>query len=261
MSVAQGRLFGESARVVIASAGVADNRLREPLAQVFARVPAAWQSVTEPFVHSSEGCALAAFVDRRVSEGAVVYPGHVLRALEFNPPDAVRVVILGQDPYHGPDQAQGLAFSVAPGQKKLPPSLRNILKEVADDTGARSACRDDLSAWARQGVLLLNAVLTVEDGAPQSHAGRGWEALTDALLMRVAAQAEPVVFMLWGAAAQRKRALVEQAGLAPHLVLAANHPSPLSAGRLPSPFIGCRHFSRANAFLAVRRAGLSPISW
>ena len=256
--MAQGALFGALAPPF---AGAADNRLREPLAQVFARAPAAWRAVTDPFIGSDAGRALAAFVDQRVGEGAVVFPGHVLRALEFTPPDAVRVVILGQDPYHGAGQAQGLAFSVAPGQKKLPPSLRNILKEVADDTGARSACRDDLSAWARQGVLLLNAVLTVEDGAPQSHAGRGWEALTDALLARVAAQPEPVVFMLWGAAAQRKRSLVERAGLAPHLVLAANHPSPLSARRLPLPFIGCRHFSQANAFLASRRAGLSPISW
>ena len=259
MSVAQGALFGEAAQA--AGASVADNRLREPLAQLFARAPVAWQSVTEPFIHSREGRVLAAFVDQRVGDGAVVYPGQVLRALEFTSPDAVRVVILGQDPYHGPGQAQGLAFSVAPGQKKLPPSLRNILKEVADDIGAPSACRDDLSPWARQGVLLLNSVLTVEDGRPQSHAGRGWEALTDALLVRIAAQPEPVVFMLWGAAAQRKRSLVERAGLAPHLVLAANHPSPLSARRLPVPFIGCRHFSQANAFLALRRAGLLPISW
>ena len=258
MSVAQGALFGASAPPC---AGAADNRLREPLAHVFARVPAAWRAVTDPFIDSDAGHALAAFVDRRVGEGAVVYPGRVLRALEFSSPDAVRVVILGQDPYHGPGQAQGMAFSVAPGQKKLPPSLRNILKEVADDTGAPSVCRDDLSAWARQGVLLLNSVLTVEDGLPQSHAGRGWEALTDALLGRVAAQAEPMVFMLWGAAAQRKRALVERADLTPHLVLTANHPSPLSARRLPAPFIGCRHFSRANAFLAAQRSGLSPICW
>ena len=258
MSVAQGALFGASASPF---AGGADNRLREPLAQVFARASAAWRAVTDPFIGSDSGRALAAFVDQRVSEGAVIYPDQVLRALEFTSPDAVRVVILGQDPYHGPGQAQGLAFSVAPGQKKLPPSLRNILKEVADDTGAPLTCRDDLSAWARQGVLLLNAVLTVEDGLPQSHAGRGWEVLTDALLVRVAAQPEPVVFMLWGAAAQRKRPLVERAGLTPHLVLVANHPSPLSARRLPVPFIGCRHFSQANAFLALRRAGLSPISW
>ena len=256
--MAQGALFGEAAQAESASA--ADNRLREPLAQVFARVPAAWQSVTKPFIHSSEGHALAAFVDQRVSEGAAVYPDQVLRALEFISPDAVRVVILGQDPYHRPGQAQGLAFSVAPGQKKLPPSLRNILKEVADDTSAPSACRDDLSPWARQGVLLLNSVLTVEEGRPQGHAGRGWEALTDALLVRVAAQPEPAVFMLWGAAAQHKRSLVERAGLAPHLVLVANHPSPLSARRLPLPFFGCRHFSQANGFLAARRAGLA-IRW
>ena len=253
MSVAQGALFCEAAQA--AGASVADNRLREPLAHLFALAPVAWQSVTEPFIHNSEGRALAAFVDQRVREGAAVYPRHVLRALEFNPPDAVRVVILGQDPYHAPGQAQGLAFSGAPGQKKLPPSLRNILKEIEDDTGVPSACRDDLSPWARQGVLLLNAVLTVEDDRPQSHAGRGWETLTDALLVRVAAQPEPVVFMLWGAAAQRKRSLVERAGPAPHLVLVANHPSPLSARRLPLPFIGCRHFSQANAFLAARRAG------
>jgi hypothetical protein len=107
----------------------------------------------------------------------------------------LRVVIVGQVPYHGAVQAQGLALSVAPGQRKLPPSLRNILKEVAADTGAPPACRDDLSAWARQGVLLLNSALTVEDGAPASHAGRGWEALTDALLARVAAQPEPAVFL------------------------------------------------------------------
>jgi uracil-DNA glycosylase len=171
----------------------------------------------------------------------------------------VRVVILGQDPYHGPGQAQGLAFSVAPGQRRLPPSLRNLLKEVQADTGTPSICRDDLAPWARQGVLLLNAALTVEDGAPQSHAGRGWEVLTDALLARVAARPAPTVFMLWGASAQRKRPLVEQGGR--HLVLAANHPSPLSALRPPVPFIGCRHFSRANAFLAERHPGTAPVSW
>lgn len=258
MSVAQAGLFGDLTPAANASA--ADNRLREPLAQVFARAPAAWRPVTDAYIRSDPGRALAAFVDQRVRAGAVVYPGHVLRALGFNPPDAVRVVILGQDPYHGPGQAQGLAFSVAPGHRKLPPSLRNILKEVADDTGAPSTCRDDLSPWAQQGVLLLNSVLTVEDGSPQSHAGRGWEALTDALLVRVAAQVEPVVFMLWGTAAQRKRGLIERAGSTPHRVLAANHPSPLAARRLPLPFIGCRHFSQANAFLEARRAGLA-IRW
>jgi len=239
----------------------AGNRLREPLAELFGRIPAAWRAVTDPFIHSAQGQALAAFVDRRVREGALVYPGTVFRALEFNPPEAVRVVILGQDPYHGPGQAQGLAFSVAHGQRKLPPSLRNILKEVAADTGAASTCRDDLSSWARQGVLLLNSALTVEDGAPQSHAGRGWEALTDALLACVVAQPAPVVFMLWGASAQRKQPLTERAGLPPHRVLMANHPSPLSASRPPVPFVCCRHFSQANSFLAAQGSGMATVRW
>lgn len=253
MSVAPTGLFD--------SDDAADNRLREPLAEAFARVPDAWAPVTDPFVRSETGRALIAFVDQRLRDGAPVYPRHVLRALEFGPPEAMRVVIVGQDPYHGAGQAQGLAFSVAPGQRKIPPSLRNILKEVSTDMEAPSACRDDLSDWSRQGVLLLNSVLTVEDGAPASHAGRGWEALTDALLARVAAQPEPAVFMLWGASAQRKRALVERDGPAAHLVLQANHPSPLSANRPPVPFVGCRHFSRANAFLAAQRPGSSPIRW
>ena len=250
--MAQARLFDSEA---------SDNRLREPLANAFASVPDAWRGVTDPFLRSGEGQSLAAFVDQRVREGAPVYPSQVFRALEFAAPGDVRVVILGQDPYHGAGQAQGLAFSVALGQKKIPPSLRNLLKEVAADTGAPPICRDDLSPWAEQGVLLLNSALTVEDSAPQSHADRGWELLTDALLARVAAQPEPAVFMLWGASAQRKRALIERPGAAPHLVLQANHPSPLSANRPPVPFMGCRHFSRANAFLAERRPGASPIRW
>jgi len=237
----------------------ADNRLRRPLAQAFAEVPAAWREVTDPFLASAPGQALVSFVDQRVRDAAVVYPDRVFRALELTAPQQVRVVILGQDPYHGAGQAQGLAFSVAPGQKKLPPSLRNMLKEVQADTGAASICRDDLTPWARQGVLLLNSALTVEDGAPQSHAGRGWELLSDALLAFVAARAEPSVFMLWGASAQRKRPLVEHG--AKHLVLAANHPSPLSALRPPVPFLGCRHFSRANAFLDAQRPGVEPIRW
>ena len=267
---AQAGLFDAGADVHLADTLAAhDNRLREPLREVFARVPPAWRQVTDPFIASDTGRALADFVDQRVRDGACVYPGAVFRALEFAPPDAVRVVILGQDPYHGPGQAHGLAFSVAAGQRKLPPSLRNLLHEVAADTGAASICRDDLSAWAQQGVLLLNSVLSVEDGAPQSHAGRGWEALTDALLARVAEQAEPVVFMLWGAAAQRKRPLIEPTAplsgaavrVSKHLVLLANHPSPLAARRPPLPFIGCRHFSQANAFLAEQRAGAAVIRW
>jgi uracil-DNA glycosylase len=124
-----------------------------------------------------------------------------------------------------------------------------------------SICRDDLSPWAEQGVLLLNSALTVEDGLPQSHAGRGWEVLTDALLARVAAQPRSAVFMLWGASAQKKRALIERDGPAPHLVMQANHPSPLSANRPPLPFVGSGHFSKANTFLALHRPGSSPIRW
>lgn len=236
-----------------------DNRLRIPLAQAFEQVPAAWREVTDPFLASAPGQALAAFVDQRVRDGAVVYPSRVFRALELTAPQSTRVVVLGQDPYHGPGQAQGLAFSVAPGQKKLPPSLRNMLKEVQADTGAPSICRDDLTAWSEQGVLLLNTALTVEDGAPQSHAGRGWELLTDALLAHVAAGSEPTMFLLWGASAQRKRALVDHDGR--HGVLVANHPSPLSALRPPVPFIGCRHFSAANAFLTRERGPGAPVRW
>ena len=234
-----------------------DNRLSEPLADVFARVPAPWRGVTEAFRCSSAGQDIVRFVDARVRAGATVYPGAVFQALSFTAPGDVRIVVLGQDPYHGPGQAQGLAFSIAAGRKPAP-SLRNILQEVAADTGAASQCGSDLSAWAAQGVLLLNSVLTVEDGLPQSHAGQGWEALTDALLSCVAARAEPVVFMLWGAAAQCKRALIDPAR---HRVLTANHPSPLSARRPPQPFIGSRHFSQANALLAALRPGSPAIRW
>jgi len=247
-------LFGADPTI---AARAPSNCLREPLSAVFARVPPAWKPVTDAFLASDDGRALVRHVDRRVQEGAVVYPGAVFRALELTAPQDMRVVILGQDPYHGPEQAHGLAFSVL-GEQKPPPSLRNMLKEVEADTGAPSQCRGDLSAWARQGVLLLNTSLTVEQGEPQSHAGRGWEALTDALLAHVAARSEPVVFLLWGAAAQRKRPLVDRP---PHRVLTANHPSPLSALRPPEPFIGCRHFSQANQLLSRLRPGTAPIRW
>lgn len=249
---AESDLFGDGA--VEASS---DNRLREPLSQVFARVMPAWKPLTDTFVASPQGQELVRYVDGRVGGGATVYPRTVFRALDLTAPSDVRAVILGQDPYHGPGQAQGLAFSVPAGQK-LPPSLRNILQEVRSDTGVTSQCGGDLSAWARQGVLLLNAALTVEEGQPQSHAGHGWEALTDALMAHVAASPDPVVFLLWGAAAQRKRALLDSG---PHRILTANHPSPLSARRPPEPFIGCRHFTQVNALLAELRPGTPPIRW
>jgi uracil-DNA glycosylase len=161
----------------------------------------------------------------------------------------VRVVILGQDPYHGRGQAEGLAFSVAPGVP-LPPSLRNIFRELQRDLGVPPPPfpqpGGSLAQWARHGVLLLNACLTVEEGQPASHAGKGWEQLTDAVIHHVAQGSRPMVFMLWGAHAQNKRALI---GNDPrHLVLTANHPSPLSAERPPQPFIGCGHFGKAREF-------------
>lgn len=242
---------------VPASPGGTDNRLREPLDRCFDRVPPDWRVVTEPFRQSPAGRALVDFVDARRLAGAIIYPAEVFRALQLTAVEQVRVVILGQDPYHGPGQAQGMAFSVPSGQK-LPPSLRHIFLEAGCAGPAGTARDGDLTRWARQGVLLLNAVLTVEDGQPQSHAHRGWELLTDALIAHVSRAAGPSVFMLWGAPAQRKRALVDEGR---HLVLAANHPSPLSARRPPVPFLGCGHFATANAWLQGHRPGDPGIVW
>jgi len=174
------------------------------------------------------------------------------RALDLTPLEQVRVVILGQDPYHGAGQAHGLCFSVQPGVPP-PPSLVNIFKELESDLGIRPARHGLLDHWARQGVLLLNSVLTVEMGRAASHRDRGWERFTDAIVAAVNAKPEPVVFLLWGSYAQKKAAFVDQSR---HLVLKAPHPSPLSAH---SGFFGCRHFSKANAFLENR--GLPPIDW
>ena len=208
-----------------------------------------WQPLVEGFLASACGQQLRAFLQARLDAGAVIFPPHPLRALELTPPDAVRVVILGQDPYHGRGQAEGLAFSVAPGVP-LPPSLRNIFKEIQRDLGTPPPAfpqpGGSLAKWALNGVLLLNTILTVEEGQPASHAGRGWEVLTDAVIRHVAEGAHPVVFMLWGAHAQAKRSVIP--GDRGHLVLCANHPSPLSALRPPVPFIGCGHFGQAGVF-------------
>ncbi len=208
-----------------------------------------WQPVVERWKESAEGQRLAAFLAERRAAGATIYPPEPFRALELTPLEDVRVVILGQDPYHGPGQAEGLAFSVPVGQK-MPPSLRNIVKELLRDLGTAPPTTH-LGGWAKQGVLLLNTVLTVEDGQPASHAKRGWEALTDALIHACARDTAPKVFMLWGAHAQAKAPLIEAAG-GGHLVLQANHPSPLSASRPPVPFIGCGHFGEANRWLGER---------
>lgn len=205
-----------------------------------------WRPLTDAFFASEAGQKLLSFLRSRLQENAVIFPPQPLRALELTPPEEVRVVILGQDPYHGRGQAEGLAFSVAPGVP-LPPSLRNIFKELQRDLGIPPpefpVPGGSLVRWASNGVLLLNTCLTVEEGRPASHAGRGWEVLTDSVIQQVSAGDHPVVFMLWGANAQAKRALIDARR---HKVLMANHPSPLSALRPPVPFIGCGHFSQAH---------------
>ena len=183
-----------------------------------------------------------------------VYPpaAKIFAAFDACPFDKVKVVILGQDPYHGPAQANGLCFSVNPGVR-MPPSLVNIFKEVSADTGAPMPADGDLSRWARQGVLLLNATLTVEANRAGSHQGQGWEQFTDEVISRLSRDRDHLVFILWGSYAIRKSALIDQSR---HLVLTSPHPSPLSAHR---GFFGNHHFSRANAYLAA--AGETPVAW
>jgi uracil-DNA glycosylase len=213
-----------------------------------------WAEVVGGFLSSAAGLRLASFLRERLAAGAVIYPPRPLRALELTPLAGVRAVILGQDPYHGPGQAEGLAFSVPPGVK-LPPSLRNIYKELGCAAGEPLPANGSLLDWARRGVLLLNTSLTVEDGQPGSHARKGWELLTDALLRHVAAHASPCVYLLWGAHAQAKAGLIRDSANehgCEALVLQANHPSPLSASRPPTPFLGCGHFAQAREWLAAR---------
>ena len=219
------------------------------------RVAPDWKELIDGFLTSASGLALAAFVRERIDSGAIIYPPQPFWALALTPLSEVRVVILGQDPYHGAGQAQGLAFSVPDGQK-LPPSLRNIFKELAREYGRPPRPEGLLDHWAAQGVLLLNTSLTVEAGAAGSHARIGWQALTHAIFSQLVAGERPLVFMLWGAHAQGLR---PPQAPARHLWLAANHPSPLSALRPPAPFIGCGHFRAADGFLQA--AGGPPIDW
>ena len=204
-----------------------------------------WQPVLQPFWASPVGAKLVQALAQRLQAGAVVYPPEPLRALALTPLDDVRVVILGQDPYHGPGQAEGLAFSVAPGVR-APPSLRNIYQEAARDPGGVVPGHGSLVSWAQQGVLLLNTCLTVEEGVAASHARLGWEVLTDALIAACSAQGRAKAFLLWGAHAQARAPLIDASR---HLVLQANHPSPLSARRPPVPFVGCGHFAQVNRWL------------
>lgn len=194
------------------------------------------------------------FLTTQKAQGKRIFPkgSEYFRAFDLTPLEEVRVVILGQDPYHGVGQAHGLCFSVQPGVRP-PPSLVNIYKELQSDLGITPPRHGFLEHWARQGVLLLNSVLTVEMGQAASHQGKGWEQFTDAAIAQINAQARPVVFLLWGNYAQRKAAFVDTDR---HLVLKAPHPSPLSAH---NGFFGCRHFSKTNAFLEAN--GMQPIDW
>jgi uracil-DNA glycosylase len=213
-----------------------------------------WKGPLGPEFESDYMAQLRAFLVAEKAKGKRIFPkgSEWFRALDLTPLEQVRVVILGQDPYHGEGQAHGLCFSVKPGVR-TPPSLVNIYKELESDLGIPRARHGFLESWARQGVLLLNSVLTVEMAQAASHQGKGWEGFTDAIVQLINARTEPVVFLLWGAYAQKKAAFVDDSR---HLVLKAAHPSPLSAH---NGFLGCRHFSQANAFLEGK--GLAPIQW
>ena len=215
-------------------------------------LPAEWRSVLLPYLEPTRVAALSAFVAREYA-GHSVYPPHedLFAAYRHCLPSATRVVILGQDPYHRAGQAHGLSFSVRRGIT-VPPSLRNVYRELADDLGVPVAPHGDLTGWADQGVLLLNAVLTVRAGEPGSHAGAGWEEFTDATIRALDACGHRIVFLLWGAYARKKAALVTNPA---HLVHEAGHPSPMN----PRGFRGSRPFSAANAALA--EAGGPTIDW
>ena len=213
-----------------------------------------WKTRVGEYLRRPEMQELAAFLRARKAAGAKIYPpgADIFAALNATPFDKVKIVILGQDPYHGFGQAHGLCFSVRPGVP-APPSLENIFKELARDLGIARPMHGCLQHWAEQGVLLLNAVLTVEDGRAGAHAGKGWEGFTDHIVDVLNREREHLVFLLWGSYAQKKGAMIDTRR---HRVLRAPHPSPLSAHR---GFIGCGHFSAANEYL--RRTGQTPIDW
>lgn len=218
------------------------------------RLEESWRQALAPEFGNPYMSELRRFLLSEKEAGKRIFPkrGDYFRALDLTPLDQVKVVILGQDPYHGLGQAHGLCFSVQPGVR-IPPSLVNIYKELQSDLGIPPASHGFLEHWARQGVLLLNSVLTVEEARAASHQGRGWERFTDAVIRAVNDQCDGVVFLLWGSYAQKKAAFVDRDR---HLVLRAPHPSPLSAH---NGFFGSRHFSQANAFLVSR--GKQPIDW
>ncbi|ENW87721.1 uracil-DNA glycosylase [Acinetobacter pseudolwoffii] len=214
-----------------------------------------WKYGLSEFLLSAKMDELKAFlIEEKKADKTIYPPNHLIfNALNTTPLDRVKVVILGQDPYHGPNQAHGLSFSVQKGVA-LPPSLRNIFHELHADVGVERPKHGDLTHWAEQGVLLLNAVLTVEAGQPTSHQKRGWEEFTDHVIDVLNEQREHIVFILWGAYAQRKGQRINQDK---HLVLKAAHPSPLAANR--GGFFGCKVFSKSNNYL--KQHGIEPIDW
>jgi uracil-DNA glycosylase len=218
------------------------------------RLEPGWKAQLVDEFHQPYMQSLRAFLLQRKQAGATLYPpgGQIFNAFDLTPFDQVRVVILGQDPYHGPKQAHGLCFSVQPGVR-VPPSLLNIFKELDGDLGLPPPDHGCLLPWAQQGVFLLNSVLTVERGQAGAHQGKGWEQFTDQVIGKLNEAREHLVFLLWGSYAQRKGQFIDRKK---HLVLTAPHPSPLAAHR---GFFGCRHFSRSNDYLA--RHGLQPIDW
>lgn len=213
-----------------------------------------WKSHLGSEFHLPYMQELKSFLQREKAAKKIIFPKgkEIFNAFNWTPYEEVRVVILGQDPYHGPGQAHGLCFSVQPNVV-IPPSLVNIYKELQTDMGIAPAKHGCLEKWAKQGVLLLNSVLTVQSGLAASHQGKGWETFTDKVISVLNDRKEPIVFMLWGAYAQRKGAHIDERK---HLVLKAPHPSPLSAHR---GFLGCQHFSKANQFLEEQ--GAKPIDW
>jgi len=213
-----------------------------------------WKARVGDYLLRPEMRALSTFLRERAAAGARIFPParNIFAAFDATPFEQVKVVILGQDPYHGPGQAHGLCFSVQPGVP-VPPSLQNMFKELERDLGIARPDHGYLMPWARQGVLLLNAVLTVEQGRPGSHQGKGWEGFTDHVVEVLDREREGLVFMLWGSYAQKKGAIVDPRR---HRVLRTTHPSPLSAHR---GFLGSGHFSAANDYL--RRRGMAPIDW
>ncbi len=216
-------------------------------------IPATWKKHLGPKVTPTFD-RLKAYLAKELADGKTIFPpsDQIFQALQLTDIEQVKVVILGQDPYHGPGQAHGLSFSVPEGER-LPPSLRNIYKELSDDTGTPLAKSGNLSYWAKQGVLLLNAVLTVESGLAGSHASIGWEDITDSIIEAVSERCNGVVFILWGNYALKKKGLIDTKK---HHIITSVHPSPLSASR---GFFGSKPFSKANAYLTAQ--GKKTIDW